>query len=124
MYFFQSEANYYTILWWFLPYVNMNQAHVYMYPSILNTSSHLPSHPILLGFPRALALSALLQASNLHWSSILHMVINIFQCYSLKSPLPHLLPHSPNFCSLHLCLFCCLVYKLIVTIFLNSIYMC
>ena len=27
-------------------------------------------------------------------------------------------------CSLHLCLFCCLAYRVIVTIFLNSIYMC
>ena len=40
--------------------------------------SHLPPHPIPLGCPRAPALSALLHASNLHWSSILHMVIYIF----------------------------------------------
>ena len=26
-------------------------------------------------------------------------------------------------CSLHLCLFCCLAYRVIITIFLNSIYM-
>ena len=31
---------------------------------------------------------------------------------------------SPKDCSLHLCLFCCLSYRVIVTIFLNSIYMC
>ena len=30
---------------------------------------------------------------------------------------------SPKDCSIHLCLFCCLVYRDIVTIFLNSIYM-
>ena len=30
---------------------------------------------------------------------------------------------SPKDCSIHLCLFCCLVYRVIVTIFLNSIYM-
>ena len=35
-----------------------------------------PSHPQThLGCPRALALSALLRALNLYWSSILHMVI-------------------------------------------------
>ena len=45
--------------------------------------SHLPPHPIPLGCPSAPALSALLHASNLHWSSILHMVIHMFQCYSL-----------------------------------------
>ena len=33
------------------------------------------------------------------------------------------LPQSPKDCSIHRCLFCCLVYRVIVTIFLNSIYM-
>ena len=34
------------------------------------------------------------------------MVIYMFQCYSLKSFHPHLLPQSPKVCSLYLCLFC------------------
>ena len=34
------------------------------------------------------------------------------------------LPQSPKDCSIHLCLFCCLAYRVVVTIFLNSIYMC
>ena len=54
--------------------------------------SHLPSHPIPQGRPHALALSALLHASNLDWWSVSHMVICMFQCYSLKSSHPHLLP--------------------------------
>ena len=29
----------------------------------------------------------------------------------------------PKDCSIHLCLFCCLTYRIIITIFLNSIYM-
>ena len=33
------------------------------------------------------------------------------------------LPQSPKDCSVHLCLFCCLEYRVVVTIFLNSIYM-
>ena len=33
-------------------------------------------------------------------------------------------PQSPKYCSVHLCLFCCLAYRVIITIFLNSIYMC
>ena len=85
---------------------------------------HLPPHPIPLSCPRAPTSNALLHALNLHWSSTLHMVIYMFQCYSLKSSHPCLLPHSPKVCSLHLCLFCCLAYRVIVTIFLNSIYMC
>ena len=44
-----------------------------------------PPHPIPLGWPRAPALSALLHALSLHWSSVLHMVIYMFHCCSPKS---------------------------------------
>ena len=68
------------------------------FPPVLNR--------IPLGCPRAPALSALLHASNLLWSPILHMVIYIFQCIlkcSLKSSHPCLLPVSPkvSFAALH-----------------------
>ena len=63
----------------------------------------LPSPPISLGCPNAPAFSAPLHASNFHWSSILHKVIYMFQCYSLKSSHPRLLPQCPKVCSLHLC---------------------
>ena len=46
---------------------------------------HLPPHPILLGCPKAPALVALLHASNLDWSSILHVIIYMLQCYSFQS---------------------------------------
>ena len=85
--------------------------------------SHLRPHPIPQGHPSAPALSTLSHASNLDWWSISHMVIYIFQCYSLKSSHSHLLPQSPKVCSLHLYLFCYLTYRIIMTIFLNSIYM-
>ena len=48
----------------------------------------------------------------------------MFQCYSFKSSHPRLLPHSSKVCSLHLRLFCYLAYRVIITIFLNSIYIC
>ena len=86
--------------------------------------SHLPPQPIPLGHPSAPALSTLSHASNLDWQSISHMIIYMFQCYSLNSSHPLLLPQSPKVCSLHLCLFFYLSYRVIVTIFLNSIYMC
>ena len=85
--------------------------------------SYLPLHPILQGHPSAPALSTLSPASNLDWWSVSHMIIYMFQCYSLKSSHPCLLPQSPKDCSIHLCLFCCLAYRVIVTIFLNSMYM-
>ena len=37
---------------------------------------------------------------------------------------PCLLPQSPKIYSLYLCLFSCLAHKVVITIFLNSIYMC
>ena len=86
--------------------------------------SLFPPHPIPEGFPSALALSAVFHASNLDWSSVSYMLIYMFQYYSIKSPHPHLLPQSPKVCSLHLCLFCCLAYRVIINIFLNSRYMC
>ena len=84
--------------------------------------SHLPPHPISQGHPSAPALSTLPHASNLDWWSISHMIIYMFQCYSLKSYHPCFLPQSPKVCSLHLCLFCCLAYRVIITIFLHSMY--
>ena len=101
----------------------MNWLWVHMCPPHSEPPSHPPSHPVPLGCLRAPALSALLHASSLHWSSISHMVIYMFHCYTLKSSHPCLIPHSPKVCSLHLCLFCCLAYRVVVTIFLNSIYM-
>ena len=86
--------------------------------------SYLPPHPIPQGWPSAPALTSLSHASNLDWWSISHMTIYMFQGYSLKSSHPRLLPQSPKDCSLHLCLFCCLTYRVTVIIFLNSIYMC
>ena len=84
--------------------------------------SHLPPHPIPLGHPSAPAPST--HALNLNWRFIAHMIIYIFQCHSPISPCPRPLPHSPKDCSIHLRLFCCLAYRVIVTIFLNSIHMC
>ena len=109
-------------LWWILPYTDMNQPQVYMVP-YPERSSHLPPHPIPLGCPSTQALSALFHASDLHWSSVSHMVIYRFQCNSLKSSHLHLLPQSPKVCSLYLCLSYCLTYRVIITIFLNSTYM-
>ena len=62
-------------------HVSATGAHVFPHPEPL---SHLLPHPNPLGCPRAPALSGLLHTSTLHWSSILHMVIYMFQCYSLK----------------------------------------
>ena len=85
--------------------------------------SHLPPHPIRLGHPSALAPSILYYASNLDWQFISHMILYMFKCHSPKSSHLRPLPQSPKDCSIHLCLFCYLAYRVIITIFLNSIYM-
>ena len=85
--------------------------------------SHLLPHPFPLGHPSAPAPNTLYHALNLDWRFISHMILYMFQCHSPKSSHPHPLPQSPKDCSIHLCLFCCLAYRVIITIFLNSIYM-
>ena len=45
--------------------------------------------------------------SNSHWSSVLHMVMYMFQCYSLKSSHSLLVLLSPKDDYLHLFLLCC-----------------
>ena len=60
---------------------------------ILNPSFRLPSHPIPQGHPSAPALSTLPHALNLDWRSISHLIIYMFQGYSLRSSHPRLLQH-------------------------------
>ena len=82
-----------------------------------------PPHTISLGHPRAPAPSILYPASNLDWRFISYMILYMFRCHSPKSSYLLPLPQSPKDCSIQVCLFCCLAYRVIVTIFLNSIYM-
>ena len=90
--------------------------HVFPHPE---PPSHLPPHPIPLGHPSAPAPSTLSHALYLDWRFISHMIIYMFQCHSPISSHPCPFPQSPKDCSIHLCLFCCLAYRVIVTIFLN-----
>ena len=117
------EANYFTILYWFCHTSTWIRHGCSRVPHP-EPSSHLPPHTIPLGHPSAPALSILHYASNLDWRFISHMIIYKFQCHSPKSSHPRPLPQSPKYCSIHQCLFCCIAYRVIVTIFLNSIYIC
>ena len=107
-------------MWWFLPYINMNQSRVYMCPPILNP---LPTSPSLWVIPEHQLWVLCFMHRTWHWSSVLHIVIYMFQCCSLKSSHPHL-PQSPKVCSSRLCLFCCLTYRVVVTVFVCFIYFC
>ena len=102
-----------------LPYINMNPPQVY---TCSPSWTLLLPRTIPLGHPSAPAPSIQYRASNLDWRLVSYMILYMFQCHSPKSS--HPLPQSPKDCSIHQCLFCCLIYRVIVTIFLNSIYMC
>ena len=70
---------------------NMNPPRVYTCsPSWTPLPPPSPSHP---SGPSQCTLS---HASNLDWRSVLHMIIYMFQYYSLKSSHLHLLPQSKS----------------------------
>ena len=83
-------------------------------------------HPctIPLGRPSVPAPNIQYRATNLDWRLVSYMILYMFQCHSPKSSHPLPLPQSPKDCSIHQCFFCCLIYRVIVTIFLNSKHIC
>ena len=112
----------FTILYWFC-HTSAWIRHRYTCVPHPEPSSLLPPHTIPLGRPSSSALSIQYRASNLDWRLVSYMILYMFQCHSPKSSHPLPLPQSPKDCSIYQCLFCCLVYRVIVTTFLNSIYM-
>ena len=107
------EANYFTILYWFChtsTWICRRCTRV-PHPEPL---SHLPPRTIPLGHPSASDPSILYPALNLDWKFISYMILYMFQCHSPKSSHPLPLPQSPKDHSIHLCLFCCLTYRVIV----------
>ena len=112
---------YFTILYWFchtLTWIHHGCTCVPKHEPL----THLPPHNISLGHHRAPAPSMLYLASDIDWWFDSYMIVYMFQCHSPKSS--HPLPLSPKVRYTHLCLFCCISYRVIIAIFLNSIYMC
>ena len=112
----------FTIFYWFCQ-ISKWIRHRYTCVPHPDPSFLLPPHTIPLGHPIAPAPGIQYRASNLDWQLVSYMILYMFQCHSPKSSHPLPLSQSPKDCSIHQCLFCCLVYRVIVTIFLNSIYM-
>ena len=110
--FYQLEANYFTTLQWFLPYSDMNQLWIYMCsPSRSPLLPPSPSHPS--GSSQCTSPEHLSHASNLDWRSVSPLIVYLFQCCSLRTSHPLLLPQSPKVCSVHLCLFIYFIYRVI-----------
>ena len=109
----------FTILYWFCHISTWIRLRYTCVPHPELSSLLLP-HTIPLGRPSAPAPSIQYRASNLDWQLISYMILYMFQCHYPKSSHTLPLPQSPKDCSIHQCLFCCFVYRVIVTIFLNS----
>ena len=122
-YIFIFTLFYFTVLYWFCHTLIWIHHGCTWVPNS-ETPSHLPPHIISLDHPHAPAPSILYPALDIHWRFISYMIVYMFQCHSPKSSHPPPLPQSPKVRSIHLCLFCCLAYRVIITIFLNSVYMC
>jgi len=116
---FLSGDNCSSVLCCFLPYNNVNQPWIYIYPSLLNLPQPPASH-----LSRSSHWADLPVLYNSFPLTILPMVMYMFQCYSLICPTLSLLPLlCPQIYSLCLCLYSCLANRFISTIFLDSIYM-
>ena len=105
-----------------LPYINMHPPRVYTCsPSWTPLPPPSPYHPSASSqctSPK-LPVSCIKPGLAIHF---IYDIIHVSMPFSQIIPL-FPLPQSPKDCSVHLCLFCCLSYRVIVTIFLNSIYM-
>ena len=128
LFFWNSKGLYFIFLFvclfcvWFLPYIDMNQSWIYMCsPSRSPLPPPSPSHPS--GSSQCTSPEHPSHASNLGWWSVSPLIVHLFQCCSLRTSHPRLLPQSPKVCSVHLCLFFCFAYRVIITILLNPIYM-
>ena len=111
IYLFSLEDNYFTILWWFLPYIHMNWPQVYMCPAASWTPSRLPPHLSPLGCPRAPALC--------HPASCIQLA-QVF-CFAYGNAHVSVLFSEVLF-FMRLCLLCCPACRIVGTDFLNSIY--
>ena len=113
----------FTILYWFCHALTWIHHGCIWVPNP-EPPSHLPPHIISLDHPRAPAPSILYPVSNIDWWFVSYLIVYMFQCHSPKSSHPLPLPQSPKVRSIHLCLFCCLAYRVIIAFFLNSIHIC
>ena len=113
------------ILYWFCQILKWICHRYTRYTCVLHPepSSLIPPHTIPLGRASAPTPSIQYRASNLDWRLVPYNILYVFKCHSSKSSHPFPLSQSPKDCSIHQYLFFCLVYRVIVTIFLNSIYM-
>ena len=114
----------FTVLYWFCQ-TSKWICHRYTCVPHPESSSLLPPHPSGLSQSTSPKHPVSCIEPGLVTRSI-YDIIRISMPFSQiipPSPSPRWTPKSPKDCSIHQCLFCYLIYRVIVTIFLNSIYM-
>ena len=113
---------YFTILYWFCHTSTWIRHGCTRVPNP-EPPFHLPLHTISLGHPSAPAPSILYPASNLDWQFVSYMIVYVSMPFSQIIPPSPSPTESKRLFYISVSLFC-LAYRVIVTIFLNSIYMC
>ena len=93
---------------------------IHVFPHPKHLLPH-PSPPVFLWLSQSTDFECPASCIKLALVICLHMVMYMFQCCSLKSSHPCLLPLSSKICVLHLCLLYCPACRIIITIFLKSI---
>ena len=112
---------YFTILYWFCHTLTwichgctcvpiLNTPLISLPTPSLSSQCTSPEHPVSCIKP---GLVICFMYDNIHVSMLFSQITPPSPC-----------PTESNVCSLHLCLFCCLTYRVIITIFLSSIYIC
>ena len=90
--------NCFTILYWFLPYHNVDQSYILIYLFALSpfSLSHLPRSS------QSPKLGSLCYLATYHYLSVSHMIDSVYicQCCFLSSSHPHLPLLCPQVCSL------------------------
>ena len=122
IYLLQLEANYFTILWWFFPtltWISHGWTCVHPLPNPFPPPPS-PFHPSGLSQCTSFECPVSCIERGLI-SSFTYGNINVSMLFS--QIIPPLSSPRVQVCSLYLCLFCCLTYRVVITIFLNSIYM-
>ena len=128
-FFLQSEKFYFIFILFYLFIFISWRLIILQYCSgfchTLTWISHgFPCVPHPSGSSQCTSLGLLSHASNLDWWCVSPLIVYLFQCCYLRTSHLRLLPQSPKVCSIHLCFFFCFTHRVIVTIFLNPIYIC
>ena len=108
---------YFTILYWFAIHQHASAMGVHVFPILNPPPTSLPILSLWVVPVQQPQASYILHQT---WTDD-SFLIWYYTCFNVILPNhPPPPPQSPKDCPIHLCLFCCLAYRVVITIFLNS----